>query len=188
MTARRSYRRRSRQLASPCNWFHCINDDGWSTATSGPGVWGLPAAQLGLQSLTRMQAAPLPLLRDQLQAISLLRALVELKCADSKPEWSTYTSMIAWSACAAVLLTGVSSSGNRLASVSKWECTETECRFAWWDKWFACWFAIWEHWFGQRTFRFGCLKNWFGIWLIWFAVGLHYPNHANHGTPIAVVC
>ena len=31
------------------------------------------------------------------------------------------------------------------------------------------------------------MTNWFRIWSIRFAVGLHSPNHANHGKPITKV-
>ena len=32
-----------------------------------------------------------------------------------------------------------------------------------------------------------CITKWFGFWSIWFAIGLHSPNHANHGKPIMKV-
>ena len=31
------------------------------------------------------------------------------------------------------------------------------------------------------------MKKWFGFWSIWFAIGLHSPNHANHGKPTTKV-
>ena len=31
------------------------------------------------------------------------------------------------------------------------------------------------------------MTKWFGFWSIWFAIGLHSPNHANHGKPTTKV-
>ena len=31
------------------------------------------------------------------------------------------------------------------------------------------------------------MTKWFRFWSIWFAIGLHSPNHANHGKPITKV-
>ena len=59
-----------------------------------------------------------------------------------------------------------------------------ECLFGWRDKLVCMPVSNSRDLVWMRDIWFGCFKNWVGFWSIWFAVGLLYPNHANHGKPI----
>ena len=136
----------------------------------------------------RLPAPQLQLLREQLQVNLLLRTLVELQPVYPKSEWSTYTTKMLHSTYTAVILTRLSNSRDGLELVCK--------QFAW------NWMQVWmirtmdciimpvchlreKVWIGNILVWMSEKIVWF--WLIWFAVSLHYPNHANHGTIVWVM-